>query len=134
MRQWLKNPRVIASLVLIILILEAVGRSLIAVSAAEAVKQGRPVIPSRYGPFLIGLGGGAQPVELKPTAKPGEAQAIESLQGRSLFYLGQANGTIVVYDTTNQHAIYIPTSSAIVEVVNCRTRSEIAACSDAYGR
>jgi hypothetical protein len=92
--------------------------------AADDVKAGKPVIPiwvgSPFGriPILIIR---ASPAVVEPAGKAGEFPAVERLRGRKLLYLGQANGTVVLYDPNNdaEQVIYLPASSTVLRVSNC---------------
>jgi hypothetical protein len=86
--------------------------------AAREVQAGRPVGPIRYGlPFLAIH---ADPVWVEPVGKPGDSTAAERLRGRQLLYLGQSEGTVLLYDASFQRAIYVPASSIVLQVANCR--------------
>jgi hypothetical protein len=93
-----------------------------ATEAANAVKAGEPVrpllLPAPIPPLPI-LAIRADPATVEPAGKPGEAPAAERLRGRRLLYLGQANGTVVLYDAVEQHAVYVPASSILLKVANC---------------
>jgi hypothetical protein len=90
--------------------------------AANAVKAGEPVrpllLPAPAPPLPI-LAIRADPATVEPAGKPGESPAAERLRGRRLLYLGQAGGTVVLYDAAEQHAVYMPASSIILKVANC---------------
>jgi hypothetical protein len=58
----------------------------------------------------------ADPVIIEPIGKRGDAPAIDRLQSRRLLYLGQADGTAVVYDSCAKRAVYIPLASAVLNV------------------
>jgi hypothetical protein len=94
-------------------------------TAANDVRAGRPV-----GPVLLSeealplpiLAIHADPASVEPAGNPGDAPAAERLRGRKLLYLGQSNGTVVLYDATVQQAVYVPASAVILHVSNCSTR------------
>jgi hypothetical protein len=96
--------------------------------AAREVREGKPVGPIRFpGAFgvpvpalpLTILAIHAAPAIVEPAGKPGDSPAAERLQGRKLLYLGQASGTVVLYDPAAQQAVYVPASSIILHVSNC---------------
>jgi hypothetical protein len=89
--------------------------------AANAVKQGRPVVPIRTGPLLL-LAIHADPATIKATGKPGETKAVDDLAKRDLLYLGSTGGTAVFYDSRNHRAVYVPRSNITLEVSNCRIK------------
>jgi hypothetical protein len=112
--------------VLMLLLLASFVRFLyIGTANAQAVREGRPVAYNRIGPFLVGLGAGAQPAVVRPTGKPSETRSIAQLSGRTLFYLGKADGIAVLYDVKSQSAIYVPLSAAVIEVSNCRVAEPV---------
>jgi hypothetical protein len=98
--------------------------------AARDVQAGRPVGPIRYAgesnpllpiPRLPLFAIHADPATVEPAGKPGDAPAAERLHGRELLYLGQADGTVVLYDPDPavQQAVYVSASSIILRVSNC---------------
>jgi hypothetical protein len=99
---------VIAALLAIILAL-LTARS--GIRAGEAVKQGHPVYPIRT-PYSLGvttLAIRAVPTTVESTTKPQDTSwIVRRLYGRSLFYLGQANGNVVLYDIGAQEPIFLP--------------------------
>jgi hypothetical protein len=49
------------------------------------------------------------------------------------FYLGQANGIVVLYNSSQQRRMYLPMSSIVLHVSNCRTvLSKDFACRDRF--
>jgi hypothetical protein len=102
---------------------------------AEAVRSGRAV--KFRGVPLSSLTVRATPALVSVVTKKGESPGLEALQSRSrqspaLLYLGQANGTIILYDSTTQEAVYVPISSIVLKLSNCQTsRSQNAACQEA---
>jgi len=115
--------------------------------AASAVKRGLPVAPR--GDIFSMLSYHADPVVILPASGEKVSQAIANIRcdpttGKSpttskspcvdkLLYLGQANGSIVIYNATRQRSIYLPVSSVILHVSNCRTRQSVDAdCSHVY--
>jgi hypothetical protein len=90
-----------------------------AVMSGQAVKFGGLALSS----FSIR----ATPVEVSGLSKADETSAFEALQRRSLqepplFYLGKVDGTLVIYDSTNQEVLYIPASSIMLKLSNCEAR------------
>lgn len=96
--------------------------------AARDVRAGMPVGPIRFQgvpmtpiplPALPVLAIHADPATIEPAGKPGEAPAAERLRGRKVLYLGQANGTVALYDPGAQQAVYVSASSILLHVSNC---------------
>lgn len=87
--------------------------------SAQAVQAGRPLTRA-----WLGFGGlvRADSATVEPVGKPGDSPAAERLRGRRLLYLGQAGGTVVLYDAAAQRAVYVPTSTVILHVANCRDK------------
>jgi hypothetical protein len=87
---------------------------------AKEVQQGHRVSPVRM--FLSpvpALSIRADPVvAIQGTAvrKTGESSPVESLTPTGLFFMGQSNGVIVLYDSNSRRAIYLPASSVLVSV------------------
>jgi amino acid transporter len=123
----------------IILVLLLIDPLLSAGDAARDVREGKPVGPihlitSPVPPFPISrlpvLAIHAGPAMVEPAGKLGEAPAVERLRGRKVLYLGQAGGTVVLYDPEDQEAVYVSASSILLHVSNCNTkRSPDPACS-----
>jgi hypothetical protein len=91
------------------------------VKAGHAVHPLRPPVPDMSVPLTI-LAIHADPATVEPAVKPGDSPAVERLRGRRLLYLGQAGGTIVLYDAAAQRAVYVPASAVILQVANCRAK------------
>jgi hypothetical protein len=96
--------------------------------AAREVRAGRPVAPVPFT-FLFTpdlalpipvLAIHADLVTVEPAGKPSDSPAAQRLQGKKLLYLGQSDGTVLLYDATVQRTIYVPASSMVLQVVNCR--------------
>jgi hypothetical protein len=84
------------------------------------VRAGQPV--TYNGGAIIPMH--ADPVTVQPAGKPDDAPALKLLQARNrLLYLGQSNGTVVIYDPDGQHAVFLPASAVIITVSNCRSKS-----------
>lgn len=102
-------------------------------AAANAVKAGRPVVSPYLGPTTL-LAIHADPALIESTLKPGENPGIDSLKGRNLLFLGQANGVAVLYDSNAQTSVLLPTASIVLRISNCATQqSHNALCTNAYG-
>jgi hypothetical protein len=109
---------------LAVLVIGLGGPLLGAEDAARKVQAGAPLT----GWALRGLIR-ADPTTVEPAGKRGDSPAAEGLQGKKLLYLGQSSGTVVLYDTTAQRAIYVPASSIVLHVANCSaTPPPDAAC------
>jgi hypothetical protein len=95
-------------------------------SAAEAAREGRPILPYA-GAASLGVPDlpiRADPVFIAPAGKPNDSPEVISLSKRNnLLYLGQANGTAVLYDPDQQRSIHVPTSEVILKISNCRTEA-----------
>jgi hypothetical protein len=48
--------------------------------------------------------------------KAGESVAVETLAPTSLLYMGQANGIMVLYNSSTDQAIYLPASSVLLTI------------------
>jgi hypothetical protein len=103
-------------------LVSAVGLSS-AQAAASKVEAGKPVNPPDIeGPIpipLVVLAIHADPATVEPTGKRGDSPAAERLRGRELLYLGQSDGTMVLYDAAARRAVYVPASSIILHVADC---------------
>jgi hypothetical protein len=102
---------------------------------ANAVKQGQAI---KFGTLpLTSFSIRATPAKVRLVGKANEMPDIEMLRERSLqepplLYLGHANGTAVLYDSTTQEAIYVPRSLITLMLSNCETPlSPRAACKKA---
>lgn len=90
----------------------------LAEDAARAVQAGDPVGPVRLGVPVLAIH--ADPVTVEPAGKPGDSPAAQRLRGRKLLYLGQSGGTVLLYDALAQSVIYVPATSIVLYVANCR--------------
>ena len=108
--------------------------------AASMVKAGRPVVPS--GQWITVLPVRAEPVLVQPMNEA-VARAISSQLDCNaakehscsdhLLYLGQADGIAVLYNVARQRKIFLPLSSVVLHVSNCRTRlSRDSDCRDVF--
>ena len=88
----------------------------ISISRAESVKAGRPVGPiSLLGLNLLAIH--ADAAIISPAGEASKSSAsLNSLSGRTMMYLGQANGTIVLYDPRNQKTLALPSSLVILQI------------------
>jgi len=118
---WRAGGRLVAAMTTLpfLLFLTLAGPLQEADDAARAVRAGRPVIPVRDALRLPILAIRADPATVEPAGKPGDAPAVERLGRREVLYLGQASGTVVLYDPAAQQAVYVPASSIILRVTNC---------------
>jgi len=101
-------------------------------AAAAAVRTGRPIISKGYmlGPPMVPIR--ADPVSVSTAGKPNDIPVVDDLSKRTnLLYLGQADGTVVLYDPNQPHVIYLPANTSILNVSVCRTRRSNARCSNA---
>jgi hypothetical protein len=92
--------------------------------AAASVRTGHAVRPN--GRFFTLLSIHADPVSVRIIGDPKAFPSYECLKAKTvapcfnrIFYLGQANGTVVLYDSTMQQSLYVPASSVILRVDNC---------------
>jgi hypothetical protein len=126
----LMPPLGAAALIIFSILLITIGGMRDGHSAALAVKRGKPVGPT--GRFFTLLAFRADPVSVEAIGNPKIAQSITrfgcspssytSLCWDKLFYLGQANGIVVLYNSTDQRSIHLPASSIMLHVSNCRTK------------
>ena len=99
-----------------------------ATKRARWVQSGEPVLPLNIGPFVV-FPVQAHPVKVKATSNSQDAPNLTGLETRSLLYLGQSDGTVVLYDYALQQAVHIPASSVMLEISNCASkRSAHALC------
>jgi hypothetical protein len=109
----------------LLLLVSVIWPPLAAGLSADDVKAGRPIgpvyLPAPVPPLPV-LAIHADPATVEPAGKPSDSPAAERLRGRKLFYLGQAGGTLVVYDVAAQQALYVPASSVVLHVANCAAR------------
>jgi len=105
----------------------------------ERVKKGEAVLPPRlpFADFTI------LPIHADPVViRPNESKAIQNMatnlptQDNStssrFLYLGQNNGVVVIYDSVQQHILYLPSSDVLLSITNCHIREQPKpVCSDA---
>jgi len=93
--------------------------------AVREVQHGNPTGSIHFldigerGTFLLMLAVHADPATVEPAGKPEDTPGVERLRSHTILYLGQANGTVVLYDANAQQAIYVPANSIILHVSNC---------------
>jgi hypothetical protein len=93
---------------------------------ADAVRSGRPV---KFGSLAVtSFAIRASPVDLSipPGADPGpvgDALITRSHEPPGLLYLGQANGTGILYDSRSQQAVHIPLDQFVLRISNCEVSS-----------
>ena len=91
--------------------------------AADTVRSGEPVRPLQlYGLPLLAIQ--ADSATLQPTNKARTLPGIWDLHDRPVLYLGQADGTGVLYDPGRDRVIYTPMSSVVMHVRNCADVSD----------
>ena len=85
-------------------------------AAASAVGDGRPIegIGSKSGSTLLNVQ--VREARIEPVAKTSVAPAVSELAGRPMLYVGQADGTMVLFGPTTDHAIYLPRNSVTLSV------------------
>jgi hypothetical protein len=101
------------------------------ISSAKLVKEGRPVRPTRsfYTLGFATLAIHADPAVIEATSKPEDASPmLRRLQGRTLLYLGRADGNTVLYDARIQAAVFLPSGSLSMIVKNCAARLHDQEC------
>jgi hypothetical protein len=97
--------------------------------AARSVQKGIPVYPPTG---LYPLAIRADPAVVTPAINAKGVPAIAALHQRSLLYLGQANGIVVLYDFGTQQAVRVPATSVVLNTINCRLERPMnKACNDA---
>jgi hypothetical protein len=109
-------------------VVAVVGLPALSSAGFNRVRQGKPVLPPRLplANFAI-LPIHADPVSLLPKGGDG-AQPIgvegskDAAPRARLLYLGQANGELVLYDSSEQQVVFVPSSDVIVRVTNCHIR------------
>jgi hypothetical protein len=99
--------------------------------ASAQVREGHPTKPALLPIRLFALR--ADPVQVSSATKPGETPEITNLaQKNDLLYLGQAGGTVVLYDHTQHQAIYLPASMVVLKIINCQTANSNLRCTGAW--
>jgi hypothetical protein len=103
-RKWPVNT---AAAILILLVAFSFTLSARAGGVAASVRSGSAVIPSETLNLRIS-GVRADPVQVSPAGKLTEAPQVDALAVKNdLLYLGQAGGTVVLYDPAQRQAIWL---------------------------
>jgi hypothetical protein len=119
----------VAVLVVGLMVVSLLGWPLyVAGDAARHVQSGYPVgtvllpgppdTPFPFPPLPV-LAIRADPASIEPADKPADSPSVQRLRGRTLLYLGQSDGTVVLYDARTNRAVYVPGSTIILHVANC---------------
>ncbi len=101
---------------------------------ARQVEAGEPVgevqlhLPRPASTDLVLLAVHAEPAVVEPAGKPGDFPAVERLRGQELLYLGQSNGTVVLYGAHRQEVVYVPASSIVLHVDDCSDQPADSPC------
>jgi uncharacterized protein DUF3892 len=61
----------------------------------------------------------AYPASIEALGDGGSTSILGELEGRPLVYLGQVNGTAVLYDSIEQEALFLPLSTIALRVNEC---------------
>jgi hypothetical protein len=99
-----------------------------ATEAANDLIGGQAVLPlrgARNNDLLLYIH--ADPVTIFPVTKD-EAGNISKLKDKELFYLGQANGQLVLYSWKDKLVIYLPSSAVVMTAIDCTTEPLNAMC------
>jgi hypothetical protein len=132
--KWLRRAQWAAWLAAITILGVVIGSIHGTTSAAvRHVEAGAPVRPVEaqlplMRMTLVFLAIHADPAYVEPAGKAGDFPGFERLRQKNLLYLGQSNGTVVLYDPALQEAIYVPASSIVLHVINCREDPEDPPC------
>lgn len=108
--------RFAAALITIVLIVVLVApvRAL-CISKAHSVQDGKPVAPiNLLGLSLLNIN--ADPAVVTPTGEVGKSAGVDPLSGKTVMYLGQANGRIVLYDNHAKRTVTLPASSVVLQI------------------
>jgi hypothetical protein len=107
--------RLLFGLLIIILLATGIVGSINALDAASWVKQGQVVSPLKVGPFLVGSFT-AYPVIVDPIGESNASSVVRQLKSHLVFYIGQNNGTVVLYDSTAENPVYLPASTVSLTI------------------
>jgi hypothetical protein len=100
--------------------------------ATETVRSGNPVRPFQlYGLPLLSLQ--ADSAVVWPTSKARTLPGIWDLHDRPVLYLGQTNGSAVLYDPGHRRVVYAPMSLIVMHVSDCAGSTSPSACRSADG-
>jgi hypothetical protein len=92
---------------------------------ADNVKEGRWLQPLEIFDLEV-LGVRAYPAIVKPATSAVVASGIAAeTTGHRLFYIGQASGTMVLYDSTVQRVWHVPAALVSLTTENCETSYNI---------
>jgi hypothetical protein len=107
---------VVVALVFIVYELEVYSIKDRTKASVSAVREGRPIegIKSKNGFTLLNVH--VREARIEPVAKTNVASAITKLAGRPILYVGQADGTLVLFDPMTDRAIYLPRNSVTLSV------------------
>jgi hypothetical protein len=87
-------------------------------TATQVKERGYPIRAQfRLGPFAL-LAIRADRVVVQPVTTANTPNHIDDLSGRYLLYLGEANGSAVLFDVYSDQAIRVPTSSVKIKLKN----------------
>jgi hypothetical protein len=114
------------------IVLLGVGGTIDATRASRAAIDGKPVLPAQIGPLQL-MELRAIPVRVKPIGDAAKASSWEGLDSAPLLYLGQANGSVVVYDSQADRAFLLPAGSVLVNIENCiKEKAERQPCNRVF--
>jgi hypothetical protein len=85
-------------------------------AGVSAVREGRAIgeIESTNGLSLLNVH--VRGATIEPVTTANVPSAILKLAGKPLLYLGQADGTLVLFDASVDRAIYLPRNSVMLSV------------------
>lgn len=113
--------------VLFALLLRQASRS----EPLDAVQAGHAVSPTSIGPIVL-VPLHAEPAVVRAVGRPPEqTKAIDDLAARKLLYLGENNGVAVLYDSTEDHVIRVPSAVTVIVATNCESAQSKPECKDA---
>jgi len=88
---------------------------------ADRVKEGRWLQPMEVLDLEV-LGVRADPAYIRPISTNAVASEIaDATGGHLLFYIGQASGTLILYDSTVQRVWHVPAALVSLQTENCET-------------
>jgi hypothetical protein len=124
----MKVPGIVRSLAMIVLT-PAIVIALIysttglAESYAQLVQSGIEVTPPRIGPIMM-LDVRANPVSITWTGVANPEQ--KALLVHRLMDLGQSGGSVILYDSTTQRLLRIPSGSVVLMAANCEASAPLS--------
>jgi hypothetical protein len=85
-------------------------------AATTAVRDGQAIegIESKSGFTVLNVH--VREAQIEPVAKTNVAPSISGLVGRRMLYVGQADGTLVLFDPAADRAVYVPRNSVTLSV------------------